>query len=152
MTERKQANEAFGEWARKARDGRALRALARVTGISHTYIDDMEWGKVPSYPLLEQFVERLELPPDLAEEGFRLAGYRRKTMESNADIWTRALADLAREFNKDRIVVNFSGGLERLNELTREELQALIDDQRAELEEEAAGLLDPKADKEALDE
>lgn len=123
----------------------SVNGAAQRLDMSREALTKLYNGRDVQLETVEQFARKLRL--DVNEWRVRWGYPPVEPQESNADIWTRALADLAREFNKDRIVVNFSGGLERLNELTREELQALIDDQRAELEEEAAGLLDPREDK-----
>lgn len=76
--------------------GRSSRVLSRLTGVSHTQIADMRWGKVPSYRILERYLAALEVP--LAEQRavFAAAGYV-LPLDDTADAAARRAVELARQ-------------------------------------------------------
>lgn len=70
-----QPNEEFRKVAERVKRGRSLRELSRLTGISHTRISDMLFGVVPSFRLLERFVQEVGLSADEKDALFAAAGY-----------------------------------------------------------------------------
>lgn len=68
-------NLEFAAWFDRVAGGQSNRTISRLTGVSHTYVGDIRWGVVPSYPILRQLCEGLALADPDAEEGFHLAGY-----------------------------------------------------------------------------
>lgn len=70
-----QTNAEFAEAAKRIRGARSLREMGRTTGISHTRISDMEFGVIPSYRLLERYLDAVQASVEQRREMFRLAGY-----------------------------------------------------------------------------
>lgn len=148
-TMRKQRTSAeFGEAIKRVVGGEALRRIALRTGISHTYISDMTWGIIPSYPILERFCAGLELSPERTAELFGLASYappvdssglnpeaeaEADTQLSTVEYFLGRLATLQDEHPGHVVPVpRLAGGV---RELTREEADDIIEELREQMAE-----------------
>jgi hypothetical protein len=137
-------NTEFAAVVEELAQGRSNRELARLTGISATYIGDMKWGDVPSYQIVRQYADTMGATRQQRARLFRSAQYLdQQSMEelnggeSNADRFLRGLRQLAQEFHKDSIPVSFSGGLADLEELTPQDVDDILRSIREQLQEDA---------------
>lgn len=75
MGSSRRGNPKFAEAILQIIGSRSLRQVSRLTGISHTYVDDLKWGIVPSYQVLQQFAAGIGLDADATAKLFEIAGY-----------------------------------------------------------------------------
>lgn len=66
----------FADVVRRVIGERSQRDIADKVGVSQTTIHNMMQGRVPSRSTLQQFADRLELPPDAVDDLLIAAGYR----------------------------------------------------------------------------
>jgi hypothetical protein len=68
-------NVEFANVVKRLNAGRSQRDVSRLCGFSHTYAGDMEWGKVPSRDVVEQYADGLGLDTQDRAELMTAAGY-----------------------------------------------------------------------------
>lgn len=99
MTSGRRTNEEFAVAIKRIVGNRSLRGISRLTGISHTYVDDLKWGIVPSYQVLQQFADGMKLTDEQREELFDLAGYEPVTQTTTLPpAFAQALQEVAAEY------------------------------------------------------
>lgn len=146
----------FGEVVKRLTDGLSLRGVGRKVGLSHSYVDDLRFGNIPSYRVLRQFAAGLELTPAELTELFGAAGYdppadllfvevNLSDLRSGAEVLAAGLKRLEEQYQVPDLKLRFRGGLESL---TPEQAQSVLIDLEEQLKEYQAEQTKPHADSE----
>jgi hypothetical protein len=123
-------NTDFGAWVKQQLAGRNYREAGEEIGLHFTILYDLAKGRRKSRGTVVRFARGIGAN---VNEALRMAGLEPE-YESNAERFLRGVQELGEKYGRPPIPPSFWGGIEGLEKLTPEQVDARL----AELEEQWA--------------